>query len=1087
VIDVAVLGTVEVAIAGTPISLAPRHRKILAALVLRAPTALSIDEMAEVLWPVGSPVQAAISLQNAIVKLRQQLGRDTIETVPSGYRLAMHDRIEVDVRVLDRFTAELVTTRVPAERLALVRRATALFRGRPYADLIDWPSARGEISRLDQMHSALGDTAAECLLHASDANLAMAELTALAEAEPLRELRWAALMRALYRCGRQADALRVCSNLRSSLVEELGLDLSPELRSLESQILQQAAELDGPSPTDSRTRQPRANLPASVRSIVRGTSFVNRVHDLDVIARTNAVVLTGEAGIGKTRLAAEYLTGLNESTDVLHVRCAGENEAWSPVQRAVREWASTIEATRSVLDDVDLARLVPELVSPFTAPAEALSDETGAILRGVLALLTQLAMNQPVVLFVDDLHEAKPALLETIVALVSRVDPQRIRIVATTRHDTSVLQQFACAGGTVHVVEPLRFDDVEALATALDVDVDVADVHERAGGNPLFVTHLLTGGRDGDVPATIAWSIRARVGALGPPTYDLMLLLAIDRKPIESAVLAHATGNERDLGHFASLVTAAIDQRLIAESSDGQLAVAHPVVREVLRDELSALRLATLHERLLDAYEAVSADDLESLSFHAQRAGAAGRVRSYGYIDQLARRYHADLRLDESRVLWVQLDQIAAQDATATAHRVNAKIGLARVLARLGDQTWVQPLETAFELALTDPSIDIGAVGAAAPAGSVSTSAFDAASDRYRALVRRTLRVADDRDSLQRAVLLSNAGRMPATTGPDVDRRALERHVRDSWEMLLRLDLDLDKDAASIVQIAATAATTLVGPKDLGLRDEATHLGMRVFQTTRRPADLAAVLVARAWVAMELGEFSEVDDLLGLADGLPRAVSRATVLSLPFLRISLMTARGHLDEANTALNESGKFAIGPFAPMINHVRDHLAHAVAIARGNIDDALNWHASRTGFFIELGRASTAELLVKRNQPGDLATAADLLAGAADDRYSASASDLFKLNVRCRWATVAAGLGDREAAAALWAILASTRGRFPYDRVELGRPTSGVLAGLANVLGRRTEAIALAREAVVACERGRLAVHFATESAQLAELLC
>jgi predicted ATPase/DNA-binding SARP family transcriptional activator len=229
-----------------------KERGVVAALILHRPSAVSADRLADALWNQEPPRTALKTVQTYVLRLRSRLGRGAIETEAGGYRLNAHTD-DVDVVSFERAISHAGTG---AGRAGALASALRLWRGRPYEDLGDWPAAVAEAARLDELRRHAEEEWAEAILDQGGHRQGVSQLEALVAAEPLRERRWALLMLALYRSGRQADALRALAKVRNLLREELGIDPGAALQDLEQAILTQAPAL-------LRTEPDRPTLPPS--------------------------------------------------------------------------------------------------------------------------------------------------------------------------------------------------------------------------------------------------------------------------------------------------------------------------------------------------------------------------------------------------------------------------------------------------------------------------------------------------------------------------------------------------------------------------------------------------------------------------------------------------------------------------------------------------------------------------------------------------------------------------------------------------------------------------------------------------------
>ncbi len=243
-----VLGPLEVLSDGQPLQLGPpQQRALLALLLLNANQVVATDRLAEELWPAEVPKTASKAIQVYVSSLRKAFGtsRDALETRGNGYVL------HVEAGELDLHEFELLLERAKAEepgaRVATLHSALSLWRGAPLADLTYEPFAQPEAARLEALRLLAQEERIEAELALGRGPDLVPELDALVAESPLQERPRAQLMLALYRSGRQADALDVFREGRRILDEELGLEPGPALRELESAILRQDPELVAPA------------------------------------------------------------------------------------------------------------------------------------------------------------------------------------------------------------------------------------------------------------------------------------------------------------------------------------------------------------------------------------------------------------------------------------------------------------------------------------------------------------------------------------------------------------------------------------------------------------------------------------------------------------------------------------------------------------------------------------------------------------------------------------------------------------------------------------------------------------------------
>ncbi|MDJ0952615.1 MAG: BTAD domain-containing putative transcriptional regulator [Acidimicrobiia bacterium] len=275
-----------------------RERALLALLALSPGQVISTDRLIDELWGEDLPAKPGNALQALVSRLRRSIGSDAIVTKPPGYLLDI-DPDAVDAILFRKLLADAATVADPEARGDVYRQALALWHGPALADFPFEEFAQREMAALEELRLSATEARIAADLEAGAGAELVAEIDELVAAHPLRESLRASQMLALYRAGRQADALRAYTAARETLGEELGIDPSPELRALEEKILLQD---EGLTPrAEPGPQQPE--LPA------RLASFIGREREMaDVIesfAASRLVTLTGPGGAGKTSLAIE--------------------------------------------------------------------------------------------------------------------------------------------------------------------------------------------------------------------------------------------------------------------------------------------------------------------------------------------------------------------------------------------------------------------------------------------------------------------------------------------------------------------------------------------------------------------------------------------------------------------------------------------------------------------------------------------------------------------------------------------------------------------------------------------------------------
>ena len=460
-----ILGPLEVVAEGRPLGFGRRkQRAVLAILLVHANRVVGLDRLVEELWGEEPPTQAIGSLQAYVSHLRRLLepGRSARTPArmplsqPPGYRLLVAQQ-DLDASRFEALAGEghrLLEVGEHQRAAATLAQGLRLWRGPVLADIPDASFAQAERARLEELRLvALEDRATAELALGRHATVA-AELEQLVAAHPFREGLHGLRMLALYRSGRQAEALQAYQAASRTLQEELGIDPGPWLRRLEGQILQQSPELDRSGLT---ARIVTADLPQPVAVPAPAADgageLVGRERQLAALeaalaeaaaGRGRLLLVSGEPGIGKTRLAEEVARrAAGGGAGVGWGRCAEEQGAppfWPWVQLLRGLLAETPpERPEAVLDadGPELTMLLPELTEVVAGPPAAPVLDVEAVrfrlCQAVTGLLGRLATSRPLLLVIDDLHWADAASLRLLSILAGALGGARLLVVATYR------------------------------------------------------------------------------------------------------------------------------------------------------------------------------------------------------------------------------------------------------------------------------------------------------------------------------------------------------------------------------------------------------------------------------------------------------------------------------------------------------------------------------------------------------------------------------------------------------------------------------------------------------------------------------
>jgi DNA-binding SARP family transcriptional activator/DNA-binding CsgD family transcriptional regulator len=700
-----ILGPLEVRRSGRAVPLGgPRQRAVLALLLLEANRAVSMDRLAEEVWAGDPPDGWVTTLQTYVFHLRRALEPDRLRgaagsvlvTRGRSYLLRV-DREHLDAaRFQDGFTAGRAALGAGryAEGAGTLRQALDMWRGEVLADLADYAFIQPEAVRLEDLRLAALEARIEGDLALGRHDALTAELERLAARHPLRERLHGQLMLALYRCGRQAEALACYRRVRDLLAGELGIDPGEPLRRLHEAVLAHDPALDWDggrrAPPDSHQATAARGAGPPLREAVtvspyrglgsfeeQGAGFVGREGELSrlqgALGEARLVLVVGDAGVGKTRFVTE---GLRRTAGGAVAGVWGgclplaEKLPLLPVAGALGELSRAdggrlVEAALSAVPGYvrqEVERLVPRLGHGGTGPGEQSGGwQRERLFSAVGELLGTVAAGRPVCVVVEDVHWADSSTLDCLTFLAHADGLAAVTLVVTCRSDEAPLDR-QVADWLAHVrggrgveeirLAPLSREEVAELVAGLwgGPPPPVAEeLYDRAEGNPFFteqlVAAMLAGAAGSGLPARLAELLAARAGRCGGDGQAVLTALAVAGRPLAEDQLAGVSGLaveavRRGLRQLA-------EARLLADdTSGGAHRPRHALLAEAVTAGLLPGERVVLHERTAQLLEAVGGDALaaeaashwaaaghgaEELAARLAAAGAAERV--FGYAE----------------------------------------------------------------------------------------------------------------------------------------------------------------------------------------------------------------------------------------------------------------------------------------------------------------------------------------------------------------------------------------------------------------------------------------------------------------------
>jgi DNA-binding SARP family transcriptional activator len=585
------------------------QRALLATLLLDANQVVSVDEIAEILWEDAPPPSAVLTIRNYVRRLRHALGddgRSRISTQPAGYLI----RVGADELDVSRFQAALESARAAArggswdQAAARARTALSLWRGEPLADVESDALALREVPRLAEMQLQTLETRIEADLHLGRHTEVTAELKHLADAHPLREHLQAQLMLALYRSGRQGEALAAYRQARQMLVGELGTEPGAELREMHQRILAADPALAVPEPAritatpGTRARAEGRSAAAVPRQLPGSAAqFVGRWGELAALDQAldragqqapGTVIISaigGMAGVGKSALAVHWAHQVAPRfpDGQLYVNLRGFDSSGAPAAHA--------EVIRGFLDALGV---------PADRIPPAIADQAG-LYRSLLA-------DKRVLIVLDNARDEQqvrpllPAGRDCLVIVTSRNQMvglaaiEGVRLLALDVLTDAEGRQMLAArlGGERAASEPDAVSEIAALCARLPLALAVTAARAAARPN-LRLSALaaeLRGARDrldaldtGDPAASVRTAFSWSSQQLGVPAARMFRLLGLHPGP--------------DISVSAAASLAAISpgqaRRALDELTRANLLTEHTPGRFTLHDLLRAYATEQAH------------------------------------------------------------------------------------------------------------------------------------------------------------------------------------------------------------------------------------------------------------------------------------------------------------------------------------------------------------------------------------------------------------------------------------------------------------------------------------------------------------
>ena len=935
-VEFRLLGPLEAVVDGVPVVLGPpQQRAVLALLLLNANEVVSRDRIVDELWGERPPATAAKLVQVYVSALRKLLDpeRSLLVTRPPGYLV----RVEPDALDLHRFERLVGEGRAaleadsPASAGERLGEALALWRGPALADLAFAPFAQAEIGRLEEwrLDAVCDRIETELALGRSGV---VSELEALIAEHPLRERLRAQVMLALYRSGRQAEALAAYQDARRALVDGLGIEPGRQLRELEQAILRQDPSLDLRPPAEPEP-QPTPN------------AFVGREHELATLTRAlddalagdgRLVLIAGEPGIGKSRLAEEVGRHARRRGARVYVgRCweAGGAPAYWPWVQALRAYIrdSDPEAVRAQLggEGAELAAILPELRAVIPdLPESPPADSDGArfrLLESVASFLRSAASAGPIVVGLDDLHAADAPSLLLLRFVAGQLGGAPLLIVGCYR-DTDVGRELSealadVARGPGMQRLPLRGLSGADTSRLLQMTMGggpaeelAAEIHAETQGNPLFakeIGRLLAAEGHGEgargripIPQGVLEVIGQRLARQSEGCRNVLALASVVGREFDPDVIGRVAESD-DEALFSALDEAAGAGLVGAvPEASGRLRFSHILIRDALYEDLPAPRRLRLHRAIAEALEALYANNpephLTELAQHYREAGPPGAEKAIDYAQRAGDRAASQYGYEEAAQSYASALQLLETAPSGDAERTcELLLALGEVLSRAGNGAEArQALRKAADLAQRADRPDQLARAAIEYGGRFGW-ARASIDPFYVPVLERALAAVGTEDSTARVRLLA---RLAAARRDDAPRERRVAIAAEALEMAGRIGDPVTLALALEAQWVATEgpeivldATGLAATRRMIELGEQTGEKERMYEGHEHRLNSFWQLGDRTAVDVEF------DVLAGLVDELRQPAQR---WHLGTMRTMLALMEGRFDDADRLIEET---------------------------------------------------------------------------------------------------------------------------------------------------------------------------------------
>jgi DNA-binding SARP family transcriptional activator len=1127
-----VLGPLSVTGPDGPLVLSgARRRAVLIRLLLARGRPLPLGLLAEDVWDGEPPPGVASTLRSHLSLLRQSLGADRLFTRNGAAVLEVHPG-EYDVASFESGSIQARQAVADGDLGAAVDhldRALSLWRGPALDDVAGLSWALPEVARLDDERLAATTALLEALLAKGDHLRVVNEAERAVRDHPFREHLWALLMYGLYRSGRQADALRAYQRLRTELDDELGIEPSPTLRHLEQAILEQdpsiewsgfgVATAEGPpAARHARGREEPAGSDLTWLPDDESPTFVGREAEFEraIGSRERAgqgglalLIVTGEPGIGKTRLAGEVARTCSGLGDlVLYGRCdEAPLSSFQGFRQALSRVLSTL-AGQAALADIGalggpLSQVVPEVGVGVGAGVGAGADpdpdrsvsgaeaERFQSFEAVVALVGSLARTSPVVLVLEDLHWADAPAVSLLEHLLRSELDAPVLVVATCRDTDPGGKRWLSEGlvGLRRTTDVTRVDLAglspamsfalfqDAVGSGVETeDPSGSDLREYTGGNPFFLqevaSDVLARGSPLDevLPVITNWGssvperlrdlVHWRLTRLSDECTRVLSVASLMGFHFQVGTVLAST--DFDETTVLSVIDEALAAGVISEIVDrpDSYRFVHDVVRQALDGDLGSARRVRTHLRIAQALEQQYGTDparAPEIALHycsGIAAGSAGRACFFSRAAGIAALSEVAYESAVSHFLQA-LDVTTSYFPDDEVSRCDLLLLLADAMVKAGrlveaDERFEQAFDEGRRLGRRDV-----VAAAALGFGGVLPAGVEP-SDTGRRLLQTVLGDPDQDDPRNRALALGRLAHWEHFSLPRHERRKLADEA-----------VAVAREQGDLLTLAATLEYrywALCGPDEVDHQVGAGRAIREIGEEFEKPELALRGLKCELHAQFEAGEFVAANRLADEMRELAEQVRQPEYLRLGFMWDSLTAGiQGHFDEAERSaakafeiFRRSGHSQAGVISVGLSMTWLWLQGRIAEMEPMLE------AYQTGRSSLGERALFAWIAA---EAGRHDTAQDMLASLSPESVAAADRNFHWWYTMVGLSHAACQLQDARWADALYGIIVP----FASHNCRVGQATflgsaSYYLGSLATVAGRPDTAVSHLQEALV-----------------------